>query len=117
MEVGITLGLEMTMLVEWFVPTRFSQETRTIYIFLLIIGVGFMSCAQPKNSTIKSLGRAFKSMGSIAFGSLIVTILEMLRLLLDAIRNNANADGQRTFDNPVPHQTYYYANRPIGLII
>lgn len=35
------------------------------------------------------------SLGSIAFGSLIVTLLEILRLILQALRNNANADGHR----------------------
>ncbi|KAF8305169.1 DUF580-domain-containing protein [Clavulina sp. PMI_390] len=57
----------------------------------------------PKNSagtgmgshtTINSLGRAFKSMGSIAFGSLIVTILEMIKMLMHALRNSAQQDDQ-----------------------
>ncbi|OCH84680.1 DUF580-domain-containing protein [Obba rivulosa] len=33
------------------------------------------------------------SLGSIAFGSLIVTLMELVRLPLNAVRNNANADG------------------------
>lgn len=48
----------------------------------------------PKHPTISAFGRASTlSLGSIAFGSLIVTILEMIRLLLNAAQNNANADG------------------------
>lgn len=50
---------------------------------------------QPKHPTLPAFGRASTlSLGSIAFGSLIVTILEMLRLLLQSVRQNANADGQ-----------------------
>lgn len=37
------------------------------------------------------------SLGSIAFGSLIVALLEILRLVLQALRNNANADGHRAY--------------------
>lgn len=49
---------------------------------------------QPRRPTLSSFGRASSlSLGSIAFGSLIVTLLDILRLLLDMIRNNANADG------------------------
>ncbi|KAI0062896.1 DUF580-domain-containing protein [Artomyces pyxidatus] len=49
----------------------------------------------PKHPTLGSLVRASTlSLGSIAFGSLIVTVLEILRLVLNAVRNNANADGQ-----------------------
>ncbi|KAL0072350.1 pH nine-sensitive protein 1 [Marasmius tenuissimus] len=33
------------------------------------------------------------SLGSIAFGSLIVTILETIKLILQAVQNNANAEG------------------------
>lgn len=48
----------------------------------------------PRRPTLSSFGRASSlSLGSIAFGSLIVTLLDILRLLLDMIRNNANADG------------------------
>ncbi|TRM69781.1 plasma-membrane choline transporter-domain-containing protein [Schizophyllum amplum] len=36
---------------------------------------------------------ATTSLGSIAFGSLIVTLLEMLRMILNALRNNAAQDG------------------------
>ena len=35
------------------------------------------------------------SLGSIAFGSLIVTILELIRMLLNAARNSANQEGHR----------------------
>jgi len=48
----------------------------------------------PKNPTMSSFGRASTlSLGSIAFGSLIVTILEILRLILNMVRNNASAEG------------------------
>ncbi|KAH6913822.1 integral to plasma membrane protein [Coprinopsis sp. MPI-PUGE-AT-0042] len=51
----------------------------------------------PKHPTLSAFGRASTlSLGSIAFGSLIVTILEMIRLILDTIRHNASAEG-----NPV----------------
>lgn len=38
-----------------------------------------------------------RSLGSIAFGSLIVTILELIRLILRAVADNANADGNRAY--------------------
>ncbi|TFK75449.1 DUF580-domain-containing protein [Pluteus cervinus] len=48
----------------------------------------------PKNPTLGAFGRASTvSLGSIAFGSLIVTILETIRILLRAIENNASVDG------------------------
>ncbi|EIW83046.1 DUF580-domain-containing protein [Coniophora puteana RWD-64-598 SS2] len=53
--------------------------------------------AMPKHPTLSAFGRASTfSLGSIAFGSLIVTLLELLRLVLNAARNNAMGDG-----NPV----------------
>ena len=52
---------------------------------------------QPKHPTLTSFVRASTlSLGSIAFGSLIVTILELIRMILNAARNSANADGHRT---------------------
>ncbi|EIM79183.1 DUF580-domain-containing protein [Stereum hirsutum FP-91666 SS1] len=43
----------------------------------------------PKNPTLTAFARASTlSLGSIAFGSLIVTILEVMRLILQALRNN-----------------------------
>jgi Plasma-membrane choline transporter len=51
----------------------------------------------PSHPTVSSLMRASTlSLGSIAFGSLIVTILEIIRLVLNAARQYANADGHRT---------------------
>ncbi|KAK0225683.1 plasma-membrane choline transporter-domain-containing protein [Armillaria fumosa] len=48
----------------------------------------------PKHPTLSAFGRASTlSLGSIAFGSLIVTILELIRLILNAVRNNASQDG------------------------
>lgn len=48
----------------------------------------------PKHPTLSAFGRASTlSLGSIAFGSLIVAILEIVRLILNAARNNANAQG------------------------
>lgn len=48
----------------------------------------------PKYPTLAAFGRASSlSLGSIAFGSLIVTLLEILKLVLNAIQNSANADG------------------------
>ena len=37
------------------------------------------------------------SLGSIAFGSLIVTLLELVKMVLNAAKNSANADGHRTY--------------------
>jgi len=48
----------------------------------------------PKHPSLGAFGRACTtSLGSIAFGSLIVTILEIIRLILQMIRNNAAQDG------------------------
>ncbi|KAJ7346621.1 plasma-membrane choline transporter-domain-containing protein [Mycena albidolilacea] len=48
----------------------------------------------PKRPTLSALGRASTlSLGSIAFGSLIVTVLEMLKMVLHAVQSSANADG------------------------
>jgi len=48
----------------------------------------------PKHPTTSAFGRASTlSLGSIAFGSLIVTLLELLKMFLNMARNNANADG------------------------
>jgi hypothetical protein len=56
--------------------------------------------SQPKRPTWGAFGRAStRSLGSIAFGSLIVTILEILRLLMQAFQNAASEDGNRQFDN------------------
>ncbi|KAF9531624.1 plasma-membrane choline transporter-domain-containing protein [Crepidotus variabilis] len=49
----------------------------------------------PKHPTISALVRASTlSLGSIAFGSLIVTILDLLRLILNAVQQNAAENGQ-----------------------
>ena len=51
---------------------------------------------QPKHPTFSSFVRASTlSLGSIAFGSLIVTLLELVRMLLNAARNTAKAEGHR----------------------
>ena len=51
---------------------------------------------QPDHPTLSSFGRASTlSLGSIAFGSLVVTLLELLRIILNVAQNNANADGHR----------------------
>ncbi|KAF8658257.1 hypothetical protein AX16_002033 [Volvariella volvacea WC 439] len=51
----------------------------------------------PEHPTLSAFGRASTfSLGSIAFGSLIVTILEMIKLILRMIQSNAAEDG-----NPV----------------
>ncbi|KAJ6593905.1 integral to plasma membrane protein [Mycena capillaripes] len=48
----------------------------------------------PKHPTLSALGRASTlSLGSIAFGSLIVTLLELLKMVLRAAQNSADADG------------------------
>ncbi|TFY79944.1 hypothetical protein EWM64_g4068 [Hericium alpestre] len=48
----------------------------------------------PRHPTLSAFVRASTlSLGSIAFGSLIVTFLDLLRLALNAVRNNANANG------------------------
>ncbi|KAI5117779.1 hypothetical protein M0805_000422 [Coniferiporia weirii] len=49
----------------------------------------------PSHPTLSAFARASTfSLGSIAFGSLIVTILELLRIILNAARQNADANGQ-----------------------
>lgn len=48
----------------------------------------------PKGATLKAFTRSITfNLGSIAFGSLIVTILELLRLILNAVAQNARAEG------------------------
>ncbi|ESK97172.1 integral to plasma membrane protein [Moniliophthora roreri MCA 2997] len=48
----------------------------------------------PKHPTMSAFARASTySLGSIAFGSLIVTLLELVKMILRAIESNANADG------------------------
>ncbi|KAK2463281.1 hypothetical protein APHAL10511_004936 [Amanita phalloides] len=48
----------------------------------------------PDHPTLSSFGRASTvSLGSIAFGSLVVTLLELLRLILNAAQSSANAEG------------------------
>ncbi|KAJ7287527.1 DUF580-domain-containing protein [Mycena rebaudengoi] len=48
----------------------------------------------PKHPTLSAFGRASTlSLGSIAFGSLIVTLLELLKMVLNAAQHSANADG------------------------
>ncbi|KAI0745667.1 plasma-membrane choline transporter-domain-containing protein [Earliella scabrosa] len=48
----------------------------------------------PPHPTLSAFVRASTlSLGSIAFGSLIVTILELIRMILNVARNSANADG------------------------
>jgi len=48
----------------------------------------------PKNPTASAFVRASTlSLGSIAFGSLIVTLLELLRLVLNVIQQNGSDDG------------------------
>ena len=50
----------------------------------------------PNHPTTSAFGRACTlSLGSIAFGSLIVTILEVIRTLLRAARHSADNDGNR----------------------
>jgi len=54
---------------------------------------------QPRHPTLSAFARASTiSLGSIAFGSLIVTILELIRLLLNVARNNASQEGSRKPD-------------------
>ncbi|KAG7098507.1 Putative choline transporter, neither null mutation nor overexpression affects choline transport [Marasmius oreades] len=48
----------------------------------------------PNHPNWSSFARASTtSLGSVAFGSLIVTILELIKLILQAIQNNANSEG------------------------
>lgn len=48
----------------------------------------------PRHPALSAFARASTiSLGSIAFGSLIVTILELIRLLLNVARNNASQQG------------------------
>lgn len=50
----------------------------------------------PKHPTTQSFFRASTmSLGSIAFGSLIVTILEIIRLILNSLRNESIDNGDR----------------------
>lgn len=60
------------------------------------LDLSFNQSMQPDHPTLSSFGRAStSSLGSIAFGSLLVTLLELLRIILNAAQNNANADGHR----------------------
>lgn len=53
---------------------------------------------QPAHPTRSAFIRASTlSLGSIAFGSLIVTILELIRLLIRAVRDNAAGDNRVSF--------------------
>jgi hypothetical protein len=55
---------------------------------------------QPKHPTRSAFIRASTlSLGSIAFGSLIVAILETIKVLLRVAQANANADGHRACHN------------------
>ena len=56
-----------------------------------------MDCKfQPANPTLASFNRASTtSLGSITLGSLLVTVLELVRSILDVVRNNIDSDGQR----------------------
>ena len=55
--------------------------------------------SQPRHPALSAFARASTiSLGSIAFGSLIVTILELIRLLLNVARNNASQQGSRKSD-------------------
>jgi hypothetical protein len=48
----------------------------------------------PKNASAKAFGRATTlSLGSIAFGSLIVAILEMIQTILRAVQNAQAQEG------------------------
>ncbi|THH15552.1 hypothetical protein EUX98_g9448 [Antrodiella citrinella] len=48
----------------------------------------------PRHPTLSAFGRASTlSLGSIAFGSLIVTILDLIRMILNAVRNSGSMDG------------------------
>ncbi|KAI0696716.1 DUF580-domain-containing protein [Cytidiella melzeri] len=48
----------------------------------------------PSHPTLSAFVRASTlSLGSIAFGSLIVTILELIRILLEIVKDNASSDG------------------------
>lgn len=48
----------------------------------------------PEHPSLSAFARAStRSLGSIAFGSLIVTILEIIRLILEIARNNASQEG------------------------
>ncbi len=50
----------------------------------------------PSHPTLSAFVRSSTlSLGSIAFGSLIVTILELIRLVLEIAKDNANSDGHR----------------------
>lgn len=54
---------------------------------------------QPSHPTASAFIRASTfSLGSIAFGSLIVTILEIIRLLFDVARQSAGQDGNRKYE-------------------
>ena len=54
----------------------------------------------PKHPTLSSFWRASTlSLGSIALGSLIVTILEIIRLLLSLARSSASAEGSRELED------------------
>ncbi|KAI6021421.1 plasma-membrane choline transporter-domain-containing protein [Pisolithus microcarpus] len=62
-------------------------------VALATLAGGPYGCCR-NNPTLSAFARASTlSLGSIAFGSLIVTILELIRLILNAARNNASQEG------------------------
>lgn len=66
----------------------------------------------PAHPTMSSFSRASTlSLGSIAFGSLIVAILELIKMILNAARNTADADGHRMLPVPpsIKNQLFYAA--------
>ena len=75
------------------------QSKLCIYLYISIGWYYFGPREQgnmPKHPTLSAFGRASTlSLGSIAFGSLIVTILELIKMLLNIAKNNANAEGHR----------------------
>jgi hypothetical protein len=56
----------------------------------------------PKRATLQAFVRSISyNLGSIAFGSLIVTILELLRLILNALAQNARSQGDCEYSSYV----------------
>ena len=93
------LPLQLWLVVLSAVSTFHKQSKLCIYPHISIGWYYFGPREQgnmPKHPTLSAFGRASTlSLGSIAFGSLIVTILELIKMLLNIAKNNANAEGHR----------------------
>lgn len=82
----------------YFGPRNMGEMVRSVCVVLadLLLKCCDFIALKPKNPSLSAFARASTlSLGSIAFGSLIVTLLELLRIILNSIRANAAESGSR----------------------